>query len=982
MLSAAARRLPGIRFEPRAAQLDEALPRMDVAAFVGFAASGPLHTPVAVEDAAEFRAIFGDSAALAWDPLRGEFARTLLASAVNSFFANGGRRCWIVRVAGDAAACNYFPLPGVAALRPAESGRPPRMFPAFARARSRGSWSDGLRVSAAFRFRPIQVAAPYGGGEHLFLSGASPIPSKGDLLRLVFDDGEFLLFAAADPQSQPVASPPAASAVEIRLTHRVWLAPSTAVSPPGGLFETEAKVYTTLESKPPVAGAIAPGAESRRHPFERAVRALVDGDSLQPSETSGNIVGEIAVSLLIPPGEAPAPGSLVTLELPGQQVWLVVARLGYGEAQLSPPGRMVTISGPAWRLAQAPAAPRQLTQADIVTMDLRVQEGERSVHTLHDLGLAPSHPRYWNAIVSDDTYYRRDARTLRDAGDTDEAERFELGVEPGQPGGATSQTRFPLAGAEDVGTVFVPLALASGFDRPLPAVHQPRSALERDGLDKVDEGLFLDREMAVPGVDQFMATADAIRYLAPAPRPLTGLHAILGFGESAIIEEGTMIAIPDAVHPPWRRAPSPPLPAAGSLPPIVRPEWWRWLPCDQEQVLPAAEKPPADRFLDCDIRLVAEPLLEAPERADATGTFTLRWSAPEGTHFVLEESVLADFAGAQVVYEGPATERTLYSRSHGDYFYRARVLVGRNTSNWSSPRAVRVGIDAGWELEPVQRYRDDTLIAVHRALLRMCAGRGDLIGVLSLPAHYREREAIAHAARLRTFLEDEPRPQAVRPLDREEANALTYGALYHPWLIERRPDGTLGEIPPDGAACGVLALRAAARGAWIAPANEPLQGAVALTPPIPREARRPLQEAQVNLVRQEPHGMLVLSEDTLSLDFDLRPINVRRLLILLRRLALRRGMTFIFEPLSDAFRRLVQREFEQTLYFLFQQGAFAGRTPASAYQVVTAAPVNTPRSLDQGHFFVELKVAPSLPMTFLTVRLVQAGDRLTATEGR
>src|SRR3712207_7471121 len=39
--------------------LDEVLPRMDVAAFVGFAASGPLHLPVAVEDASQFAALFG-----------------------------------------------------------------------------------------------------------------------------------------------------------------------------------------------------------------------------------------------------------------------------------------------------------------------------------------------------------------------------------------------------------------------------------------------------------------------------------------------------------------------------------------------------------------------------------------------------------------------------------------------------------------------------------------------------------------------------------------------------------------------------------------------------------------------------------------------------------------------------------------------------------------------------------------------------------
>ncbi len=126
----------------------------------------------------------------------------------------------------------------------------------------------------------------------------------------------------------------------------------------------------------------------------------------------------------------------------------------------------------------------------------------------------------------------------------------------------------------------------------------------------------------------------------------------------------------------------------------------------------------------------------------------------------------------------------------------------------------------------------------------------------------------------------------------------------------------------------------------------------------------------------------MLSADTLSDDPDLRPINVRRLLILLRRLALRLGATYVFEPNDDAFRRLVQRGFEALLDDMFGRGAFAGATPATSFQVVTSQALNTPESVDQGHFIVELKVAPSLPLTFLTVRLVQTGDRTFITEGR
>src|SRR5436853_317629 len=162
MVARTSRRLPGFRFEVQSPQLAEALPRMDVAVFVGFAASGPLATPVALEDAAQFAAIFGEDAPLVWDQERGQQVYAYLAPAVRAFFRNGGRRCWVVRVAGDEAEYNYFPVPGLA-LVDADGA----ITPAFARARSQGSWSDGLRVGTSLSSDPV------------FINLLSP--SKGDL---------------------------------------------------------------------------------------------------------------------------------------------------------------------------------------------------------------------------------------------------------------------------------------------------------------------------------------------------------------------------------------------------------------------------------------------------------------------------------------------------------------------------------------------------------------------------------------------------------------------------------------------------------------------------------------------------------------------------------------------------------------------------------------------------------------------------------
>ena len=111
------KRPPGLRFEAPAPALPEILPRMDIAAFVGFAARGPLHTPVVVEDVGAFASIFGDDLVLARDESRGEDAFAHLGPAVRSFFRNGGVRCWVVRVADENAARNdEFPLPGLVSV--------------------------------------------------------------------------------------------------------------------------------------------------------------------------------------------------------------------------------------------------------------------------------------------------------------------------------------------------------------------------------------------------------------------------------------------------------------------------------------------------------------------------------------------------------------------------------------------------------------------------------------------------------------------------------------------------------------------------------------------------------------------------------------------------------------------------------------------------------------------------------------------------
>jgi hypothetical protein len=592
----------------------------------------------------------------------------------------------------------------------------------------------------------------------------------------------------------------------------------------------------------------------------------------------------------------------------------------------------------------------------------RRREEDRAMR-LAGLAFVPGHPRYWGDLPSDEELYA-------DASAGDEPPvRAALRREVSNP-------RFPLAGDGERSVLDFPLSLPLvAEDGPFLGPPKPsRTALERDGLAEFDAGLFVDEDLAGVGTEALLAQADFLRYGGASRRRLRGIHAALD------VSEATIIAVPDAVQPGWIPAPVALVPPPHEPAPFPRPERWRYLPCDGSSPIPLHGRPDPSQFVDCELEIVEAPYLERIKPPDATGTFRIFWArrpnaSYESATYVLEECARPDWAGAVEVYRGAEPRAVIYGRAPGVLYYRVRALVGGVSSDWSDGEGVRVQAKGPWRALPGERYdgHPDALLEVQASVLRLCAARGDLQCVLALPSHFREDAAARHAERLRVRL------------GAPEGRALSFGALYHPWLVSREGGGDSPahrEAPPDGAVCGVMARRALERGAWTAPANEPLAGVAALTPAIGRQYHLDLQAAQVNLVRQEPRGFLCLSEDTLSPDPDLRPVNVRRLLILLRRLALKRGAEYVFEPNDDVFRRSVERGFGRLLDDLYRRGALTGSSPREAYRVVVAdGSLNTAWGVEQGRLLVELKVAPSRPLTFLTVRLVQTPNQgLSAME--
>lgn len=878
-------RLPGIRFDAVAPPPAAVLRRMDIAGFVGFAAAGPIGVPVAVEDSAQFTAVFGGDAPLAWDSLHGEPAIGLLGLAVRAFFRNGGSRCWVVRAAdGMRAERDQFELPGVAAIE-AHGG----LDFAVLRASSCGSWADELAVAASLDTEPLQVVA-FSPAPPTFVVEVPPGGelAAGDLLRLRFGPAGVLVFATVG-EIKAVSSPQAdVESVAVAGSRVLWVWP---VSPaPGAAIEIR---------------YLDPGGAARDATAVVAPATPVD---------AGAVLQFAAAS-----GAAPPTGALILGTLDGQPVALSVSSV-----EISPEGAC-TITAGVWHTGGAPPSllPGADAFAERLTLTVSASTAAATPTRSAGLGFAPEHPRFVGALPTDEVRHGAAGSVSAVAGD------------------------IPLAGPAFAPDWYVPLTATLAPGPALTALHGPGSARARDGLETFAAGLFLDPALAGEPASTLLATAAWFRDQSPDARPLTGIHALLDN------DEVTLLVVPDAVQRGWIEAGVEQTPAP--LPPVPgpRPDWSQFLPC-------ATHTLAVPEFSN----------VTSPPSETASGAIHLTWDAGDepGAVYELERATRPDYGDSEQIYLGPERVFDLARPPAGTTVYlRVRAHAGAQTSGWSRGLPIDLAPDARWVLiDPVGAggFSAQAVLEIHTAALRMCAARGDMLAVLALPEHYRTDDAVRHTRALATRVA----PAASSRLD----PLLSYGAVYHPWLISADADqpSIFHRTAPDGAAAGVAAGRAATRGAWVAPANEPLMDVVALSETVTDADWQTLADAAVNLVREDPGGFLWLSADTLCADPDVRPINVRRLLAVLRRTALRYGEAQAFEPGSAVSRRTVRRSFQGLLSSMFAAGAFAGAVAAEAFRVDT--PV-TPADLDQGRLIVELRVAPTSPLEFLTVRLVREG---------
>lgn len=206
-----------------------------------------------------------------------------------------------------------------------------------------------------------------------------------------------------------------------------------------------------------------------------------------------------------------------------------------------------------------------------------------------------------------------------------------------------------------------------------------------------------------------------------------------------------------------------------------------------------------------------------------------------------------------------------------------------------------------------------------------------------------------------------------------------YAAIYHPWVQVPNPfRGPTAPLevacPPSGHVMGLIADVDIRRGVYKAPANEVLRGVVGLQRKLQKAEQELLNPFPSNLnvirdFRDENRGIRVWGARVITSDPDWKYINVRRLFNFVEK-SVERGMQWVvFEPNDEPLWARVRQSISAFLKTVWRGGALQGRTQEDAFYVVADRTTMTQQDIDNGRLIVEVGIAPVKPAEFVIIRI-------------
>jgi phage tail sheath protein FI len=204
-------------------------------------------------------------------------------------------------------------------------------------------------------------------------------------------------------------------------------------------------------------------------------------------------------------------------------------------------------------------------------------------------------------------------------------------------------------------------------------------------------------------------------------------------------------------------------------------------------------------------------------------------------------------------------------------------------------------------------------------------------------------------------------------------------AAYYPEVEVPDPTATQPrQIGVSGTMAGLYGTTDGARGVWKAPAGitAVLTGVQQLAYTMTDQENGILNPMGINALRTFPvYGNVSWGAGTLAspnpADDDWKYINVRRLTLFIEQSVIR-GLQWVeFEPNDETLWAKIRMTVNSFLHPLFQQGAFAGSTPAEAYHVICDASTTTAEDIDNGIVNLLVLIAPAKPAEFVVISIQQ-----------
>lgn len=272
--------------------------------------------------------------------------------------------------------------------------------------------------------------------------------------------------------------------------------------------------------------------------------------------------------------------------------------------------------------------------------------------------------------------------------------------------------------------------------------------------------------------------------------------------------------------------------------------------------------------------------------------------------------------------------------------------------------------DAMTLLLPDGKFDTESVLEVQKQVLAYCTDLGDRFAVLDAirtgsPDTLLNEQGNKLRKEPESFVDEKGRQREKKAMN---------GALYYPWITTST--NPVRTVPPCGHVAGIYARTDGKAGVHKAPANEALLGVIDLDSPIDNKIQDQLNPNNINCLRAFPgRGIRVWGARTLSWEDNWKYVNVRRLVLTLRRWIDANMAWAAFEPNTPRLWLRIQRELGGRLSKLWQEGALKGQTAGEAFYVKCDAETNPADGREAGQVATEIGLAPSTPAEFIVVRV-------------